>query len=357
MPPRVQTAVRLVSQTTSAAGSTPEGCLKALLLTLKIIVKSNSYVLAAMACTSAFPALAQSYPQRPVRMIVGFPPGGPTDLVARLTALHLSEKLGQQVVVDNRPGAGGSVAGILMVKAAPDGHTLFTATNGEIAISPNLYKKMAYDPAKDLAPVSRIGASQLVLVVHPSVAAHSVKDLLTLAKAKPGAINYASSGVGSTAQLSAELLKTLAAIDIVHVPYKGAGPALTDLVGGQVQMLITGFSAALVHIKSGKLRALGVTGTNRLKAMPDLPTIGETVPGYQVNTWYGLLAPSGTPTSIINQLQGEIAAMVKRPDMGDRFISLGLDAEGSTPQEFAVQIKEELTKWAKVIKLAGIPRQ
>ncbi len=290
-------------------------------------------------------------------MIVGFPPGGPTDLVARLTAQHLSEKLGQQVVTDNRPGAGGSVAGILMVRAAPDGHTLFTASNGEIAISPNLYKKMAYDPAKDLAPVSRIGASQLVLLVHPTVPAQSVKELVALAKAKPGAINFASSGVGSTAQLSAELFKTLAGIDIVHVPYKGAGPALADLMGGQVQMLITGFSAALVHIKSGKLRALGVTGSNRVKAMPDLPTIGETVPGYQMNSWYGLFAPAGTPALIINRLQGEMAAMVKRQDMGDRFVSLGLEADASTPQEFAVQIKEELAKWAKVIKLARVPQQ
>jgi len=323
----------------------------------KISIKTNSYVtfIVFVFCASALQA--QTFPNRPLRMIVGFPPGGPTDLVARLAAQHLSEKLGQQVVTDNRPGAGGSVAGILMAKAAPDGHTLFTASNGEIAISPNLYKKMAYDPAKDLAPVSRIGSSQLVLLVHPAVAAQSVKELVALAKAKPGAINFASSGVGSTAQLSAELFKTLAGIDIVHVPYKGAGPALADLMGGQVQMLITGFSAALVHIKSGKLRALGVTGAQRVKAMPDLPTIGETVPGYQMNSWYGLFAPAGTPLPIINRLQGEIAAMVKRQDMSDRFISLGLEADASTPQEFAVQIRDEIGKWAKVIKLARVPQQ
>jgi len=323
----------------------------------KLSIKSNSYIFFLVAFFSTFPALAQTYPNRPLRMIVGFPPGGPTDLVARLAAQHLSEKLGQQVVTDNRPGAGGSVAGILMAKAAPDGHTLFTASNGEIAISPNLYKKMAYDPAKDLAPVSRIGSSQLVLLVHPAVPAQSVKELVALAKAKPGAINFASSGVGSTAQLSAELFKTLAAIDIVHVPYKGAGPALADLMGGQVHMLITGFSAALVHIKSGKLRALGVTGATRVKAMPELPTIGETVPGYQMNSWYGLFATVGTPVPIINRLQSEIAAMVKRQDMSDRFISLGLEADASTPQEFAVQIKEEIGKWAKVIKLARVPQQ
>jgi tripartite-type tricarboxylate transporter receptor subunit TctC len=193
--------------------------------------------------------------------------------------------------------------------------------------------------------------------VHPAVAAQSVKELVALAKAKPGTINFASSGVGSTAQLSAELFKTLAGIDIVHVPYKGAGPALADLMGGQVQMLITGFSAALVHIKSGKLRALGVTGAQRVKAMPDLPTIGETVPGYQMNSWYGLFAPAGTPAPIINRLQGEIAAMVKRQDMSERFTSLGLEADASTPQEFAVQIRDEIGKWAKVIKLARVPQQ
>ena len=170
-------------------------------------------------------------------------------------------------------------------------------------------------------------------------------------------INFASSGVGSTAQLSAEMFKTLAGIDIVHVPYKGAGPAMTDLMGGQVQMLITGLSSALPHIKSGKLRALGVTGANRVKSLPDLPTIGETVPGYQMNSWYGLFAPVGTPVTIINRLQGEIVAMVKRADMNDRFIGLGLEAEATTPQVFAVQIKEEIAKWAKVIKLARVPQQ
>lgn len=302
-------------------------------------------------------APVSSYPSRPIRMIVGFPPGGPTDLVARLVGQHLTETLGQQVVTDNRPGAGGAVAGILMVKAAPDGHTLFIASNGEIAISPNLYRKMAYDTVRDLAPVSRIGAAQLVLVVHPSVPAQSVKELIALAKARPGTINFASSGIGSTAQLASEMLKTMAGIDIVHVPYKGAGPALTDVMGGQVQMLITGFSAALTHIKSGKLRPLGVSGAQRVKAMPDLPAIGETVPGYQMNSWYGLFAPAGTPPVVVNRLQSEIAALVKRPDMGERFASLGLEAEASTPREFAAQIQEEIVKWAKVIEIARVPRQ
>lgn len=323
----------------------------------KYSIKTYSYVMLAIAALSASQVQAQAYPNRPLRMIVGFPPGGPTDLVARLVAQHLTEALSQQVVTDNRPGAGGSVAGVLMVKAAPDGHTLFLASNGEIAIAPNLYKKMAYDPVRDLAPVSRVGSAQLVLMVHPGVAAQSVRELIALAKAKPGVINFASSGIGSTAHLSAEMFKTLAAIDIVHVPYKGAGPAMADLMGGQVQMIITGLSSALPHIKSGKLRALGVTGASRVKSLPDLPTIGETVPSYQINSWYGVFAPVGTPAAIINRLQGEIVAMVKRPDMNDRFIGLGLEPEATTPQVFAVQIQEEIAKWAKVIKLAHVAQQ
>lgn len=300
---------------------------------------------------------AQTYPLRPLRMIVGFPPGGPTDLVARLVAQHLSETLGQQVVTDNRPGAGGAVAGLLMLKAAPDGHTLFIASNGEIAISPNLYRKMSYDTVKDLAPVSRIGAAQLVLMVYPGVAAHTLKELVALAKAKPGTINFASSGIGSTAHLAAEMLKMMAGIDIVHVPYKGAGPAMTDLMGGQVQMVITGLSSAMPHIKSGKLRALGLTGVHRVKSMPDLPAIGETVAGFQITSWYGLFTTVGTPAAVINRLHIEVAAMVKRPETSERFAGLGIETEASTPQVFTGQIKEEIAKWGKVIQLARVPLQ
>ena len=323
---------------------------------MKNIIKSNAYVFFA-ALLLATSAAAQNYPSRPLRMIVGFPPGGPTDLIARLVGQHLNETFGQPVVIDNRPGAGGSVAGQLMVKSAPDGHTLFIASNGEIAISPSLYKKMAYDTERDLAPVSRIGGAQLVLLVHPSVSARSVNELLALARAKPGTINFASSGIGSTAQLASELLKFTAGVDIVHVPYKGAGPALTETMGGQVQMLITGFSAAQTHIRSGKLRALAVTGANRVKAMPELPTIGESVPGYQMMSWYGLFTTTGTPVAIINRLHGEVVAMLKRQDMNDKFVGLGMEPEGSTPQAFAAQIKEEKARWAKVIKLARVPQQ
>ena len=298
---------------------------------------------------------AQQYPTKPIRMLVGFTPAGPTDLTARLAAQYLSDALGQQVIVDNRPGAGGTVSGALLAQAQPDGYTIALGANGEMAISPNLRTRMPYDPVKDFAAISRIGSGQLVLLVHPTVAAKSVADLVALAKNKPGTINFASSGTGSTAHLCAELFKYMAAIDIVHVPYKGAGPALTDLMGGQVQMLITGYSGAVPHIKSGKLRALGVTGAKRLVAAPDLPTLGETVKGYEAVSWYGIFAPIRTPRPIINRLYQEIAAMVKRPQVIERLIALGIEPEGTSPSEFSEQVKQEIVKWGKVVKVAKVP--
>jgi len=297
---------------------------------------------------------AERYPTKPVRMLVGYPPGGPTDLAARLAAQHLTDALGQQVIVDNRPGAGGTVSATLLAQSNPDGYTLGLGSNGEMAISPNLRRKLPYNPVTDLATVSRIGASQLVLIVHPSVPARSVKELIALAKAKPGAINFASSGTGSTAHLCSELFKSMAAIDIVHVPYKGAGPAMTDLMGGQVQMLITGYSAAVPHVKAGKLRALGVTGAKRLKSAPQLPAIGESVPGYDVTSWYGIVAPRGTPAPIIQRVYREIAAMTRKAEVAERLAALGIEPEGNTPQEFAAQVKSEIAKWGKVIKAAGV---
>jgi tripartite-type tricarboxylate transporter receptor subunit TctC len=307
----------------------------------------------AVLCVDNRPAAAQPYPNRPVRMLVGYPPGGPADVTARLVAPYLSESLGQQIVIDNRAGAGGTVAATVLARAEPDGYTVSIVANGEMAISPNL-RKVPYDPLKDFATVSRIGSNQLALVVHPSVQARSVAELVALAKAKPGAVNFASAGNGSTAHLAGELFKYLAAIDIVHVPYKGAGPALTDLIGGQVQMLITGYSGALPHIKSGKLRALGATGLKRMIAAPDLPTIGETVKGYDVTSAYGLLLPARAPQALVARLHRELAAVVKKPEVQEKLIALGFEPEGNTPAEYAAQMKSELAKWAKVIKAAKI---
>jgi tripartite-type tricarboxylate transporter receptor subunit TctC len=299
------------------------------------------------------PLGAQTYPNRPIRMLVGYPPGGPADVTARLVAPNLAEALGQQIVVDNRSGAGGTVAATTLARAEPDGYTIGIMANGELAISPNL-RRVPYDSLKDFSPASRIGVNQLALVIHPSVQAKSVADLVALAKAKPGTVNFASAGNGSTAHLAGELFKSLAAIDIVHVPYKGAGPAMTDLIGGQVHMLITGYPGALPHIKSGKLRALGVTGAKRLTAAPDLPTIGETVKGYEVTSSYGVLLPARTPQAIVSRLHRETAAVVKKPDVQEKLVALGFDPEGSTPQEYAAQIKLEIAKWARVVKVAKV---
>jgi tripartite-type tricarboxylate transporter receptor subunit TctC len=302
------------------------------------------------------PAQAQSnYPTKPIRMLVGYTPAGPTDLTARIAAQHLTETLGQQVIVDNRPGANGMLSGTMLSRAAPDGYTIALGSGGEMAIGPNLTTKMPYDPTKDFIAVSRIGTAQLVLLVNPGVAAKSTAELVALAKAKPGTINFASSGTGSTAHLSSQLFKHMAGIDIVHVPYKGAGPALTDLISGQVQMLITGYSGAVPHIKSGRLRALGVTGTRRLAAAPDIPTIAETIKGYEVLAWYGIFTPAKTPNAIVMRLNKELVAMTRKPQIVERMTALGIEPEGNTPEQFAAQVKEETQKWAKIVKLAKVP--
>jgi tripartite-type tricarboxylate transporter receptor subunit TctC len=306
----------------------------------------------ALACQTPG-AAEQNYPTRPIRLLVGYPPGGPADVTARLVAPYLSESLGQQIVIDNRAGAGGTVAATLLARAEPDGYTMSIVANGEMAISPNL-RKLPYDPLKDFAPVSRIGSNQLALVTHPSVQAKNVAELVALAKAKPGTVNFASAGTGSTAHLAGELFKSLAAINIVHVPYKGAGPAMADLIGGQVHMLITGYPGALPHIKSGRLRALGVTGAKRLAAAPDLPTIGETIKGYDVTSSYGVLLPVRAPKSIVARIHNEIAAIVKKPDVQEKLVALGFEPEGNRPAEFAAQIRSELEKWAKVVKIANV---
>jgi tripartite-type tricarboxylate transporter receptor subunit TctC len=306
---------------------------------------------------TALQAAEMNYPVRPVRMLISYPPGGPSDLAARLIAPHLTEGLGQQFITDNRGGAGGTLAVGLLTQSTPDGYTLLMSAGGEIVIAPNLRSKLPYDPTKDIIPISRVGSSQLVLVVHPSVAAKSVQDLVALAKAKPGAINFASAGSGSTAHLAGEQFKYLAGINIVHVPYKGAGPALAELIGGQVQMLISAYSSASAHIKAGKLRPLGVTGLKRIASAPDLPTIAETVPGYEVLSWYGLHAPKGTPPAIISRLHRELAMIIRKPEISARLVGLGIEPEGNSPQEFLAQIKVEIAAWGKVIAAAKIPKE
>ncbi|MBX9905125.1 MAG: tripartite tricarboxylate transporter substrate binding protein [Burkholderiales bacterium] len=312
-------------------------------------------VLASLAADPA-PA-AEPFPARPMRMLVGYPPGGPTDIVARITAEQITEAMGQQMIVDNRPGAGGTISATILSQAAADGYTLGLGANGEMAIAPNLRKNMPYSPLQDFAPISRVGAGHLALVVPAGLPAKSVGELIAAAKAKPGALNFASSGAGSTAHLAGELFKAMAKIDIVHVPYKGAAPALSDVIGGQVQMLITGYSGVVPHAKAGRLRVLAVTGDKRLKAAPELPTMAETVPGYDVTSWYGIFAPRGTPRAIIDRYQRVIAAMVEMPAVHARMVALGIEPEGSSSQALADGMKQEIAKWGKVVALAGLQKQ
>lgn len=310
----------------------------------------------ALACLllGASPAVADVYPNRPVRLVVPYPAGGPVDIVGRLTAQKLGEQLGTQFVVDNRAGANGNIAGEIVARASGDGYTLLMGANGNIAVNPALYRKMSFDPARDLAPISLVATAALMLVVHPGLPAKSTADLIGIARTKPGSISFASSGIGSTAHLCSEMLRMMTGIHIVHVPYKGSAPALNDVIAGQVQMLITGVSSALPHARGGKLRALGVTTAKRLAALPDVPAIGETVPGYEVTTWYGLLGPASLQPTLLKRLHGAVNTAVGTRDVQDRLLALGAEAAASTPAQFATMIREDIAKWGKVVQNSGI---
>ena len=300
------------------------------------------------------PAAAQSYPQKPVRLVVGVPAGGTTDVVARLVGQKIGEQLGQQVVIDNRGGAGGNIGAELVAKAPPDGYTLFLATIGTMTINPNLYRKMPFDTLRDFAAISQLTSMPQLLVVHPSVPVKTVKELISYAKSRPGQLNFASGGSGTAIHLAGELFKTMANVDMAHVAYKGGGPAMTDLIGGQVSLMFDQILTALPHVQSGRLRALGVTTGKRSPAAPDTPTIAEAgLPGYAVTTWHGLLAPAGTPGEIVNRPSTETAKALQSPDIRDRFAAQGVDAVSSTPEQFAAMMKSELEKWRKVIAASG----
>jgi len=299
-------------------------------------------------------AHAQDYPSRPVRIVVPFAAGGPNDIIARLVGQKLAEALGQQVVVDNRPGAGGNIGTDAVAKAAPDGYTLLSAGPGSLIMNP-LMAKVPYDTARDFAPVSLMASAPNVLVVHPSVPAATVRELIALARAQPGRLNYASGGTGSSAHLAPALFAAMAGIDLTHVPYKGTGPGLNDLLGGQVQLAIFGIPPLLPHIKSGRLRALAVTGKRRSSELPDVPTVDEAgVPGYEVSPWYGLLAPAGTPPPIVARLASEVTKIVRAADMREKLAAQGAEPGGGTPEEYAAVIRSETVLWTRVIREAGI---
>ena len=310
-----------------------------------------------MACMAGVPAssaLAQTYPDRPIRMLVGFTPGGGTDLVARVVSIKISESLGQQVVIDNRPGAGGNIAAEIAAKAPPDGYSLIMVS-GSFTINPSLHKKLEYDPNKDFTPISQIAHSQYILTVARGVPAGSVKELIALAKAKPGQLNYATAGNGSPPHLATELLKSMTGVDMVHVPFKGTAPIMTALLGGEVQVTFANMGGALPHVRAGKLTALGVSGAKRSPAAPEVPTVAESgLPGFEATGWYGVLAPAGTPKAIVMKLSGEISKAVESRDVRDRLVAEGLEFAPSSPQIFAAYIKQEIVKWAKVVQFAGM---
>lgn len=307
---------------------------------------------------AALPAAhASDYPNRPVRLIVPSAAGGGTDIVGRLLAQKLSQSLGQQVYVENKPGAGQMIGIDMVAKAPPDGYTLLMAAS-TLALNPVMYKQVPYDTVNDLAPISEIANLPNVLVVHPSVQAESVEQLLALARRNPGKLTFASAGVGTSPHMSMELFASMAKVDLLHVPYKGTGPAILDLVGGQVSMMMGNTLSVLPHIKAGKLRALGVSSKTRNAAVPDLPPIAEAgVPGYESVQWYGLLAPAGTPSAIIDRLHSEVVRALASDDMKRQLATEGATPVGSRPSEFGALIKSELQKWTAVAKAARIEPQ
>ena len=300
-------------------------------------------------------ACALAYPTRPIQFIVPFPPGGGNDTVARAIAQQASPALGQPIVVDNRPGAGGIIGADAAAKAAPDGHTIFLGGVATHAVNPHLHPKLSYDPIKDFAPITLVASAPSVLVVHPSVPARTIADFAAYARANPGKLNYASNGNGSSSHMAAVLYETNAGVKMTHVPYKGVGPALTDLMSGRIELMFNSIVAILPHIQAGKLRALAVTSKSRSSLLPDVPSIAESGwPAYEAGSWYGILAPAGTPPAIIDRLHREIVKSLKEPEVQKRLAGEGAEVIGSTPQEFAAHIRSELARMGQAIKAAGI---
>ena len=311
------------------------------------------FVMSALVC-AALPVAAQtSYPSKPIRVILPFPPGGSTDIVARLIGQKLTESWGQPVLVDNRPGAGGNIAAEAAAKAPPDGYTLLQA-NVAHAIGATLYPKLSYDLVTSFAPVIHLASTPYVLLAHPSIPAKNTRELIALAKTRPGALTYASAGAGSATHLSGELLKTMSGTDILHVPYKGTGPAVTALLSGEIGLYFTAVPAAVPLVKGGRVRALGVTSAARSPQMPDVAPIAEAgLKGYDTATWHGLLAPAATPKDIVAKLNGELQKILAQKDVREKLVGQGLDPVGGTPDAFGAYLKSEIAKWAKVVKASG----
>jgi tripartite-type tricarboxylate transporter receptor subunit TctC len=308
--------------------------------------------LASFAATPA--ALAQGYPAKPVKVVVTFPPGGTPDIYGRIMSAELQKLWGQSVVVENRTGAGGTIGTDSVVKSAPDGYTLLFAADASITIAPHLYSKLPYDPVRDLAPIVNVAAGPFVLLANPAFPPNNVKELIALVQRQPGKVSYASSGAGGQQHLAMEYIRTLAgSMDMIHVPYKGFGQGLTDVLANQVPLIFGGITASIQLTKSGKVKALGVTGPRRAKALPDVPAIAETLPGFDITAWYGFMAPAGTPHEIVKKIHDDAVTVIRRPDFLERLDRDGIEPVANTPEEFGAEIKTDLARWGKIVKAAG----
>ena len=318
------------------------------------MMKIAAALIAAVGLAATVPAAAQAFPTKPVRFVVPFAPGGSTDTLARALGQKLSDSLGQQVVIDNRSGGNGNIGMEIVAKAPPDGHTIVLGYIANVAIGPSLYEKLPFDPIRDYEAITLLATSPNVLVAHPTVQVKDLKDVIALAKAKPGSLNYASASVASVGHLTGELLNQLAGIKMTHVAYKGSGQAVTDLLGGHIQLMFSGFSSVMPHIKSGKLRPLVQTGEKRSPALPDVATIAESgFPKFEATAWYGVHAPAKTPKPVVARLNSEFVKALKMPDVRERLGALGFELVGSTPEHYASYIRTEIKKWEKVVKASG----
>jgi tripartite-type tricarboxylate transporter receptor subunit TctC len=321
------------------------------------IIRFAIVAIPCIACVAAGNATA-AYPDKPIRLVAPFVPGGPTDIVARVVAQKLGQSLGENVVVDNRGGASGAIGCEIVARSAPDGYTLMIGSSGNLAVAPALFAKLPYDPLKDFQAITQTTAGPQIVVVNPGVAAKTFPELLALARAKPGSLNYASGGAGTTTQLGPELLKSMAKIDIVHVPYKGTGQALSDVIGGQIQMMMASLLPAMPHVKSGRLRGLAVTGLKRTPALPEIPTVAESgVPGFETTSWHGMVMPAKTPPAISARVHAEMVKLLNLPDVKALFLTQGMETVGNTPAQFAAYIKGETEKWTRVIRSIGLTPQ
>jgi tripartite-type tricarboxylate transporter receptor subunit TctC len=316
-------------------------------------MSARTLILGAALLAAALPATAQNYPQRPVRFVVPYAPGGSTDTLARAMGTKLSDLLGQQVVVDNRPGANGDIGMTIVARAPADGYSIVLGYIANLGIGPSLYDKMPYDPIKDFSSITQVAGASNIFVIHPSLPAKNFKEFIAYTKANPKKVSFASAGVASVGHLTGELLNDMAGIDMLHVPYKGSGQAISDLVGGHIKVMISGMASTLPHVRSGKLVGIVTTGLKRTPATQDIPTIAETYPGFESSSWFGVLGPAGMPKPVVARLNADIHKSLKDPAVAKRLAGVGFEITYGTPEEFTAYIKSEIKKWAKVVKASG----